>query len=191
MASRFRSAKINWSELETPSVQRPKRPSTRANGAYGHPVHPALVTVPVGAWIAAFVFDLVSVRVAESESAAFAVGAYWLLVIGIVGAAAAAVFGGMDLHGVPRRTKAFRTGLSHLALVITATTAFVASLAMRDASPSAAASRGAIEMSAAGLVALLAGGFLGGRLAYHYGVRVADECTQAEGFVRRPDRRAS
>jgi hypothetical protein len=27
-----------------------------------------------------------------------------------------------------------------------------------------------------------ASGFLGGRLAYHYGVRVADESVQAEGF---------
>jgi uncharacterized membrane protein len=32
-------------------------------------------------------------------------------------------------------------------------------------------------------VAILgASGWLGGKLAYHYGVRVADEQTQAEGF---------
>jgi uncharacterized membrane protein len=30
-------------------------------------------------------------------------------------------------------------------------------------------------------------GWLGGKLAYHYGVRVADEGTQASGFVRHHD----
>ncbi|HEY9522408.1 MAG TPA: DUF2231 domain-containing protein, partial [Thermopolyspora sp.] len=39
-----------------------------------------------------------------------------------------------------------------------------------------------IVLSAASLAALAAAGFLGGKLAYRYGVRVADETTQAEGF---------
>jgi hypothetical protein len=35
---------------------------------------------------------------------------------------------------------------------------------------------------AVSLAALAASGFLGGELAYRYGVRVADEATQSEGF---------
>ena len=43
----------------------------------------------------------------------------------------------------------------------------------------------AIILSVVGLGLLGASGWLGGKLAYHYGVRVADEATQAEGFVER------
>ena len=35
------------------------------------------------------------------------------------------------------------------------------------------------------LAILVVSGWLGGKLAYRYGVRVADEATQAEGFVNR------
>ena len=37
-------------------------------------------------------------------------------------------------------------------------------------------------MSLVALLLLGVSGWLGGRLAYRYGVRVADEATQAEGF---------
>jgi uncharacterized membrane protein len=36
-----------------------------------------------------------------------------------------------------------------------------------------------------GLIALSISGWLGGKMAYHYGIRVADEATQREGFVPR------
>jgi uncharacterized membrane protein len=29
-------------------------------GPYGHPIHPILVTVPIGAWTASLVFDIAS-----------------------------------------------------------------------------------------------------------------------------------
>jgi uncharacterized membrane protein len=41
---------------------------------------------------------------------------------------------------------------------------------------------GQIVLSAIALALLGASGWLGGMLAYRYGVRVADEQTQAEGF---------
>ena len=37
-----------------------KQPRSVLAGSYGHPVHPILVTVPIGAWVCALVFDLVS-----------------------------------------------------------------------------------------------------------------------------------
>jgi uncharacterized membrane protein len=71
-----------------------KRPRTGIAGPYGHPFHPVLVTVPIGAWVASVVF---------------AEGAYWLIGIGIIGAVLAAIFGLMDLLAIPRGTAAFRT----------------------------------------------------------------------------------
>jgi uncharacterized membrane protein len=42
---------------------------------------------------------------------------------------------------------------------------------------------GMLALSAASMLALGLSGYLGGKLAYRWGVRVADERTQAEGFV--------
>ena len=36
-------------------VEAAKRPVTKLAGPYGHPFHPALVTVPIGAWVASLV----------------------------------------------------------------------------------------------------------------------------------------
>jgi hypothetical protein len=41
---------------------------------------------------------------------------------------------------------------------------------------------GPLVLSAAALAGLGVAGYLGGELAYHYGVRVADEKTQASGY---------
>jgi hypothetical protein len=37
-----------------------KQPRTVLAGPYGHPFHPILVTVPIGAWVASVVFDIVA-----------------------------------------------------------------------------------------------------------------------------------
>jgi uncharacterized membrane protein len=44
----------------------------------------------------------------------------------------------------------------------------------------------AFIISIVALIMLTVSGWLGGKLAYHYGVRVADEQTQAEGFRATP-----
>jgi uncharacterized membrane protein len=41
---------------------------------------------------------------------------------------------------------------------------------------------GLIALSAVALGVLAVSGWLGGKLAYRYGVRVADEATQAQGY---------
>ena len=41
---------------------------------------------------------------------------------------------------------------------------------------------GLIAVSAVALAVLAVSGWLGGKLAYRYGVRVADEATQAQGY---------
>jgi len=157
-----------------------KRPRTALAGPYGHPFHPAVVTVPIGAWTASVVFDVVAAISDDQE--AFAEGAYWLIGIGIVGAVVAAMFGLLDLLTIPRATQAFKVALTHMALNLLAVVLFAVSFAVRTA-------RGFEESDAAGfalsLVALAVvgvSGWLGGELAYRYGVRVADEQTQSHGF---------
>lgn len=159
-----------------------KRPIMLLAGPYGHPFHPILVPVPIGAWIASFGFDLGS-RVAD-EADVFAKGAFWLIGLGILGALAAAVFGFLDLFAIPTGTPAFRTGLLHMSLNLSATALFTVSLLLRqsDIDAPGEVGGGLIALSVVALALLGGAGWLGGKLAYRYGVRVADETVQAEGF---------
>jgi uncharacterized membrane protein len=163
------------------SLQDAKHPKTILAGPYGHPFHPVLVTVPIGAWVASVVFDIIALARAE-DGAAFAEGAYWLIGIGIVGAVLAALFGLMDLLTIPRGTKAFRTGLTHMALNLTVVVLFVIDFAVRAAHGYEKTSAVGFILSLIALALLGVSGWLGGKLAYHYGVRVAREETQSEGF---------
>ena len=112
-------------------------------------------------------------------------GSFWLIAIGVVGALLAAVFGLIDLLAIPRMTVVFRTGLIHLMLNVVVIALFVASLAWRkddwDIAEKVRAAQ--ILLSAAALGILAVSGWLGGKLVYRYGVRVATETDQAAGYV--------
>jgi len=162
-----------------------KRPVSAAlAGPYGHPFHPILVTVPIGSWVASLVFDIASRFVGDPGF--LAKGSLWLLAIGVVGALAAALVGFLDLFAIPAGTTAFRTGLLHMGLNLTVTLAYAANFLWRRASesPSDAVALGPLVLSAVSLAVRAVSGYLGGKLAYHYGVRVADETTQADGYRR-------
>jgi uncharacterized membrane protein len=143
------------------------------------------VTIPIGAWITSLVLDIGS-RATSSTPGALARGAWWAIAVGIVGALLAAVFGLMDLLDIPRRTKAFRVGIIHMTINLAVVAAFVVSYIWRDdRGVSLETSVGQIVLSAAALVFLGVSGFLGGMLAYRYGVRVAAEADQADGYRSR------
>ncbi|MGI8721547.1 MAG: DUF2231 domain-containing protein [Geodermatophilaceae bacterium] len=161
-------------------LRRAKRPKSPLAGPYGHPFHPLLVTVPIGAWVAVLIFDIIAMVSDESE--VFAEGAYWLILIGIIGALAAALFGLMDLLTIPRGTKAFKTGITHMVLNLTVVALFVINFFVRMIQGYEEVTALELILTIIALVILGASGWLGGMLAYHYGVRVADEATQAEGF---------
>src|SRR5262249_50070944 len=146
-------------------------------------------TIPIGAWVGSLVLDVGS-RLA-GDGGDLARGAYWLIGIGVVGALVAAVFGLIDLLAVPARTPARRIGLTHLTLNLTVVTMFVASFVWRaDREAYRPTSAGLFVLSGVALSLLVVSGWLGGKLAYRYGVRVADERVQLEGYVHVHDRRA-
>lgn len=168
-------------QTPTQHHRRAKRPVTVAAGPYGHPFHPLLVVVPIGAWVASVVFDLASYWAGEPE--VFVKGAFWLIGVGIVGALVAALFGLLDLVAIPRGTKAFTTGLIHMGLNLTVVALFAVGFALRrgelEQAPVAAAP---LVISIVALALLSVSGWLGGKLTYTYGVRVVDEETQAQGY---------
>jgi len=172
---------------EQGGLRQAKQPLTLLAGTYGHPIHPALVSLPIGAWVASFVFDLASRFV--GQPAFLSQGSRWLIVIGILGAVVAATAGALDLFAIPTGTSAFRTGLVHMTLNLAATAAFAVNLLIRRGEPDTApVGWGPVVLSAVSLALVGVAGFLGGKLAYRFGVRVADERTQAEGYRTRHQR---
>ena len=162
-----------------------KRPVTVLAGPYGHPFHPILVTIPIGTWTASLIFDLLSHVV--DKPGFLTQSSEWLIGIGILGALAAAVFGFLDLLAIPTGTRAFGTGLIHMSINLAVTVAYAVNFAWRHGSytDQGRVAVGPLLLSVVSIAALGASGYRGGKLAYRYGVRVADEHTQAEGFVRR------
>jgi uncharacterized membrane protein len=167
----------------TSEARQAKRPVSAAlAGPYGHPFHPILVTVPIGAWVAGLVFDVASRIVGDPGF--LTQGSVWLVAIGVIGALLAATVGFLDLLAIPRGTPAMRTGLVHMSLNLLVTGAYVGNFLWRhaDYGEPVAVAVGPLVLSAVSLAALGVSGYLGGKLAYRYGVRVAEETTQVEGY---------
>jgi nitrite reductase/ring-hydroxylating ferredoxin subunit/uncharacterized membrane protein len=143
---------------------------------YGHPLHPMLVTLPIGAWTFAFGLDLLAVlgfrsRVME-RSADLALKA------GAAGAVAAAAAGLADWQYTNGRDR--RVGTAHALVNSTSLALHLASIAFRG--------RGHLDRgrlaSAAGWACLLAGGYLGGHMVYRrqIGVDHADRSPEPRDF---------
>lgn len=168
-------------------LQQAKHPaSPMLAGPYGHPFHPILVTVPIGSWVASLIFDISSHIV--DRPGFLTQGSEWLIGIGVLGAVLAAGVGLLDLFMIPTRTPAFRVGLLHMSLNLAVTAAYIGGFAWRHGSYThdQPVSGGQIALSAVSLAVLAVSGYLGGKLAYHYGVRVADEATQVTGYTTAP-----
>jgi uncharacterized membrane protein len=168
---------------------RAKHPASVLAGRYGHPVHPILVTIPIGAWFMSLVFDIASFAV--PDPAWLYRGALWLVGAGVIMAGLAALAGLLDFSRIEPGTRAFRVGFTHMTLNLVVTGAFVVSWALRFAHRIGAGRvpPGYFVLDLIAFGVLVASGVLGGMLAYRYGVRVADEATQAQGFERAPERR--
>jgi uncharacterized membrane protein len=164
----------------SPSRARAKQPRSPLAGPYGHPFHPILVTVPIGTWTASVIFDIIGLF-AEDPSA-YALAAQILIAIGIIGAVLAAVFGLLDMSQLERGTTARRTALTHMVANTIAIVLFAVSWAVRAGEGTDEVSIIGLVLSVIGLAVVGFSGWLGGKLAYRYGVRVADERTQDEGF---------
>ncbi|GII92990.1 DUF2231 domain-containing protein [Sinosporangium siamense] len=151
-------------------------------GPYGHPFHPMLVTIPIGAWVAGLVFDIASQFAADPRF--LSEGAMWLIAIGVIGALGAAMAGFLDLFAIPGGTRAFRLALTHMTLNLLVIAAYLGNFLWRHSETvTGGVPAGPLALNVAAFLTLAVSGWLGGRLSFRYGVRVADEATQAEGFV--------
>jgi len=131
----------------------------------GHPVHPLLVTVPIGAWTSAVLFD-----VTGDEKAATA-----LTGLGVLAAAPTAITGMSDWSYTAGAER--RVGLVHAAFNSVALAAYIASWIARVRGKKLLG----IGLSAVGGTAVTGGGWLGGHMSYALGVGVDTTAFQDPG----------
>ncbi|WP_210481221.1 DUF2231 domain-containing protein [Naasia sp. SYSU D00948] len=161
-------------------LRRAKRPRTILAGPYGHPFHAMVITIPIGAWTASVVFDLVAIFGDNPE--AFARGAAWLIGIGLVGGVVAAALGFLDYLQLQNGTRAHRTARLHMVLNLTVLLLMLISFIVRLAAGFEQVSVAGFVLSLMAMLLLAASGYLGGELSYRYGVRVADEDSQRKAY---------
>ncbi|MFC3965196.1 DUF2231 domain-containing protein [Nocardia jiangsuensis] len=119
----------------------------------GHPVHPLLVTVPIGAWSASLVLR----SLGQPEAARSLIG------LGLAATVPTVVTGWAEFPALG--TEARRVALIHAAANATATTLFLKAYRART-------DRAATTWSLLGLTAMGVGGALGGHLSYALGAGV-------------------
>lgn len=140
------------------STLRPQRVRDFLHGVWlGHPLHPAMVQVPVGAWLSAAVVDLLP----GQRRAATA-----LVTLGTVSAVPAAVAGWNDWAALSRDQR--RVGLVHAGANIVGLTLYAGSSIARLNGRHGLGR----TLSYLGLTAAGAGAYLGGHLAYKQGAQV-------------------
>lgn len=123
----------------------------------GHPLHPMLTDVVIGAWSLASLFDFASLL---SKSAVFEKSADILTTIGTSAAIPTALAGLTDFSTIPN--PAADVGLAHGALNDTAIGLYLLSLRSRQRSQRSKA----ILLSTAGMMTMTAAAWLGGHLVY-------------------------
>src|SRR6266700_7541269 len=150
-------------------------------GPEGHPFHPLLVPLPVGAFVSSLIFDILT-RTRAGGLPYLVDGAFWLIGVGLAGALVAAVPGVLDLRTIPPGGPAFATARTHLTLNAAAAVLFAIGYAWRasDHVELAKTRWGQLALSAVAVAGLIAATWLGGKLTYSHGMRVTRQADRDE-----------
>ena len=139
----------------------------------GHPLHPVLTDIPIGAWTVAAVLDLLE-AVSDREEIGTAADA--AVAVGIAGALGSAITGLTDWSDTSDKGR--RVGLAHGLLNIAATGLYVTSLVMRRRNRN----RGtAIGLSMLGYAISSSSAWLGGHLVFGEQIGVDHTATADAG----------
>ena len=133
----------------------------------GHPIHPMLIPFPIVCFIGTFVADIVYTR---NHDAGWATASHWLLAIGLLMAALAAVTGLTDFLG-DERIRRLGDALKHMLANVTAVVLELVNLILRLGNPDFIDSTG-IYLSGIVVLILVYSGWKGGDLVFKHGIGV-------------------
>ena len=145
-------------------------PVSSANLA-GHPLHPILITLPIGLFAATFLFDLIFWRTGVET---WATAALWLLGFGLIAAALAAVAGLVDFLGDKRIrniSDAWQHAIGNVILVLVQLFSFY----QRYRYGASAVVPLGLSLSLIAVLIMLFTGWKGGELVFRHRVAVYDE----------------
>lgn len=130
-----------------------------------HPIHPMLVTIPIGLWVMSLVCDLV--RAGGSANDNWSIVALYTMVGGIAGALVAAIPGFIDMLSLQSSLR--RIALTHMGINLAVVALYAVNVWMRTggADPSMTL---LLSLLAIGMLAV--SGWLGGKMVYVHGVAV-------------------
>ena len=137
----------------------------------GHPIHPMLIPFPIVCFILTFVCDLLYTQ-GHTE---LATASKWLLLIGLVMAALAAVTGLTDFLG-DQRIRGASDAVKHMLANVGAVVLELVNLFLRRGNDAFIGSTG-VYISGLVVLILLYSGWKGGDLVYRHGIGVHDRTT--------------
>lgn len=139
----------------------------------GHPLHPAIVHVPIGLWTVACVLDVIVWFV--PDWVVLARLAQYAVLLGVLAALLAVPTGAADWASVKPDKPAWKLGLFHLLLNLVATVLWAVNFGLRVIENETARpiGLGVLLTSIAGTVFVFVGGYLGALMVFDHGVGVA------------------
>lgn len=147
-------------------------------GVRGHPSHPPLTDVTIGAFVLATALAVLGTAGVAAEKLG---PAAWLaLIAGLAAAAPTAVTGFADWMLLEWGSRVWRTATIHLTAMTTSVALFaVAAWLQWPGYRDGSVTTGGLVLALAGLVALTAGGWYGGAVVFVHGMRVENKEEQA------------
>ncbi|MCC6420022.1 MAG: DUF2231 domain-containing protein [Gemmataceae bacterium] len=132
----------------------------------GHPLHPALVALPIGLFIWAFVCDLIYLGTDHNKQ--WYDMSFWTGIAAMISALVAALPGFGDYLTMASRSNARSMAIAHMGLNLSVIILyFVAMLLQLDTGAASGGQLGAVvALHAVGTGALLLSGWLGGEMVY-------------------------
>lgn len=138
----------------------------------GHPIHPMLIPFPIVCFIGALVTDIVFLN---NHDPGWATASRYLLAVGLVFAALAAIAGLIDFMG-DDRIRGSSDALQHMLANVTAVVLEIVNFFLRLNDNESIAKVG-IYLSAIVVLILVYSGWKGGELVFRHGVGVIDDHT--------------
>ena len=135
----------------------------------GHPLHPQLITLPLGMFPFSLVMDVLHQRTGKQS---YADAAYYSLLGGFFGGLAAGAAGAVDYFAIPGDSKAKPTANLHALLNVSVLGVTAVNLLLRKDDRKRRGGGWPLALSAMANAGALVSSWYGGQLVYEHGLRV-------------------